>query len=631
MLRMARTEEKRTRIKWFHARSVFFGTDASSLSDGLAFARDCDHEDARCLASLFPGSAPATKEEAAAVFLTHPDDARCLCWASWLDAEPRVELMQRAADMGYAWAQYKLDVFLVGKDCDLLEKAAAQGDPDAMSRLAAVLCSGCRSPEIDMSRARLLWLEAAKLGNHDAQFNYSIYGCVPHTPEHLEWLRRAGVGKDTAFHVWYLLSFSVREDLKLFDDGGSGRRVFETGGALAVIKGWRKNPQDAEITTACERAVSLFEQWCAEARRTILCWLWIAKRLDVSKDIRLLIADLLWDQRAAWSERERSSTDWQRKIADRLLKVHTDILRMAETEEKRDRIKWFHARRAFFERRMRIEGLALARQCMHEDARLLVSIFPDGVAKLQHASTALAKIFLAQSGGDMRCLCWTACCDGDFFYSLMEQSAKGGCAWAQASYASVLGAFPDQRIFWYEKAAAQGEREAMVWIGENLMEEYKSDKDEKKKLKAQALFREAAELGDDMGQFLYATHGCVKDSAEQYAWMRRSAIQNNCDAVSYFSEVAAQQVELYYRGASGRLLFEIGAALAAEGGQDWWNIDYADQKRIKTLYQECCSDAVKGIMCWLWLAQKLDVSKDIRVMIADLVWDERAAWSEQKM
>ncbi len=30
-------------------------------------------------------------------------------------------------------------------------------------------------------------------------------------------------------------------------------------------------------------------------------------------------------------------------------------------------------------------------------------------------------------------------------------------------------------------------------------------------------------------------------------------------------------------------------------------------------------------MCWLWVARQLAVAKDVRLMIADLIWYERAA------
>jgi hypothetical protein len=62
------------------------------------------------------------------------------------------------------------------------------------------------------------------------------------------------------------------------------------------------------------------------------------------------------------------------------LKIHADMLRMAKTKEKQEAIKWYHARRVFFNRSdmSLADGLRLARESQHEDARSLVSLFPGG-------------------------------------------------------------------------------------------------------------------------------------------------------------------------------------------------------------------------------------------------------------
>ncbi len=80
ILRMAQSEEKKERIKWFHAMHVFFSRGDTACASGLELARLCKHEDARFLTSLFPSGASPTKGEAGAVFLSH-DDARCKAWA----------------------------------------------------------------------------------------------------------------------------------------------------------------------------------------------------------------------------------------------------------------------------------------------------------------------------------------------------------------------------------------------------------------------------------------------------------------------------------------------------------------------------------------------------------------------
>ncbi len=66
VLKMANTKEKRDAIKWFYARSVFFGA-FRSFADGLALARQSENADARFLVALFAGEAPCTSDEVLAV------------------------------------------------------------------------------------------------------------------------------------------------------------------------------------------------------------------------------------------------------------------------------------------------------------------------------------------------------------------------------------------------------------------------------------------------------------------------------------------------------------------------------------------------------------------------------------
>ncbi len=34
-------------------------------------------------------------------------------------------------------------------------------------------------------------------------------------------------------------------------------------------------------------------------------------------------------------------------------------------------------------------------------------------------------------------------------------------------------------------------------------------------------------------------------------------------------------------------------------------------------------------MCWLWLSAAKNVVKDVRLLVADLIWNDRTAWSER--
>ncbi len=297
VLKMAKSEEQREAIKWFHARSTFFAHgDEPDVAGGLALARESEHPDARFLASLFPENASGVAwqwEEASDVFLAQGDEPRSLCWAVSCGAEPREDLLRRSAEGGCAWgaAMYS-SCSSKGDKLALLEKAAAQSDPDALYRLCD--CEGMEE------RAAELLRRGAEVGDPDCQYTFAKKCFAEDAVERFEWLRRAAVQDHV--RAWVELKRVAMEQITLRDGGGSGRLLYEIGAAFAQMTLTRLY-NDAE-ESAKGFAASFFTRCNEEARKSVQCWLWLAKKeKNVAKDIRLLISDLIWDQRAAWSER----------------------------------------------------------------------------------------------------------------------------------------------------------------------------------------------------------------------------------------------------------------------------------------------------------------------------------------
>ncbi len=115
VLKMAKTEEKRELIKWYYARRSFFGDQGKerAFRDGLALARQCLHQDALFLVSLFPSGWLKTNEEAASVFLARRDDPRSLCWGALcaylgriLEHRDMNDMFRQSGAAGYAWGFY---------------------------------------------------------------------------------------------------------------------------------------------------------------------------------------------------------------------------------------------------------------------------------------------------------------------------------------------------------------------------------------------------------------------------------------------------------------------------------------------------------------------------------------------
>ncbi len=237
------------------------------------------------------------------------DDARCLCWAVACGTDSEEEL-KRSADMGYAWAQVLLANLLSPSDVELvlLEKAAAHGEATAFFWLAHRLWDSEERTEDDKKRAKILWRQAG-LGDGDSQLEVAERCSVSGSPEQLAWLRHSAL-QDNPFALQLATAFLPGEVCK-YDDGCSGRALHEIAIALDSLPEWR-NGESPEMVAAGERALELLNQWHGEAKRAVTCWIWLARQEGTPKDIRLLIADLIWDERAAWSERNGT-----RLIADK--------------------------------------------------------------------------------------------------------------------------------------------------------------------------------------------------------------------------------------------------------------------------------------------------------------------------
>ncbi len=303
VLKMAKSKEKREAIKWFYARRVFF--IVKNLPLGLELARESEHPDARYFASLFPGAAPQTNAGAVEVFVAQRDEPRALCWASVclaLDPDIRCheELLRRSAQGGDAWGQVILSRYDDNAPVELLENALAQGEPEALHLQACRLFAQIERNAAHEAAAAKFFREGAELGNVDCQYEYGMLCSSRDSLAQFEWLRRAAM-QNHFDSICHFVMEAVRF-VALYDGGGSGRIVYEIGAASAGSNNTWPG-MDEKQRAANERAVSLYKLWNEEAKRAVLCWLWLAREKNVVKDIRRLIADLIWEERAAWSER----------------------------------------------------------------------------------------------------------------------------------------------------------------------------------------------------------------------------------------------------------------------------------------------------------------------------------------
>jgi hypothetical protein len=271
------------------------------MGEGLRLARLCKHEEAKWLVGLFPGEAPVCGLKAQDIFLAQGEDARALCFGGvvygWRD-----DLIRWAAELGCALAQGMMANADGVERVAWAEMATAQKDPSGMARLALFCMSGEGCQE-NKTRGLILFKEAAELEDAFAQFCYGHDAFSEHEPERYVWLVKAACkGMEAARSE---MAGEIPKQLKIFDNGGSGRIVFAIGAALSAVD----KPAifvEKESLNSAQRTMVLYDHWCRMAKEAIRYWIAIGARLKgINKDMRMLIARLLWAERASWSEREK--------------------------------------------------------------------------------------------------------------------------------------------------------------------------------------------------------------------------------------------------------------------------------------------------------------------------------------
>jgi hypothetical protein len=290
-----------TQLEWYKIRDTFFGFNCVSENIPLAIemASSCEHPDALWLTTACRGKDVTTKEDAKRVFSAlGQNDARALCF-SWLcgtllersDFAP----LLRAAELGFAFAQ----TWLVDRmeQFELSKLAAAQGERDGFFNLG--LCfrdgEGC---EQDLDKAKENFLRASELGDVSAMIELSaLLDCSD--AQRWRWM---GQGAVLGLSWLFLAKFS--EQVELFNSGsGSALAVFAIGRALQghVNEGKKRVFNSGYNFGSCiglaKQAIAFYEAQIKATKDAMRAWSLVGIKLKVVKDVRKLIAKLIWDAR----------------------------------------------------------------------------------------------------------------------------------------------------------------------------------------------------------------------------------------------------------------------------------------------------------------------------------------------
>lgn len=274
-----------------------------NISLALELAASCRHPDAVWLTKVCAGKNVTTKEDAQRVFssLLGENDARALCFAFMLDCpvlgDP-VALLRKSALLGCAFAQAWMASLAKGEDeFKFAELAAAQGERDGFSTLAWCYQNGTGC-EADSEASDRNFFLASEHGHVRSMINAGYRFLESDARRWKWWGRAAGLGLSYTF----LSTFTRQVDL--YNAGsGSTAVMSEIGRALRgrVNEGARSIFSTQyyfdSLVGPAKQAIAFHEAQIKACRKAVDEWTKVALRLRVVKDVRIVIAKLIWDSR----------------------------------------------------------------------------------------------------------------------------------------------------------------------------------------------------------------------------------------------------------------------------------------------------------------------------------------------
>jgi hypothetical protein len=293
-------------IKWWDALDLIAGSRVDEdVERGLQMARSCDHPDARWLSSLFPAGVAVTKEGVERVMLEQGEDPRAMHIAWTLGRRIDSTLLQRAAERGYAPSQamYSLRCSLRSpvESFELAQKASAQGDRRGLCQLGCCLFRGAGC-EADRERAIDLFKRAAALDLPLAQYIYSESAFGRADWEKYFWWGRA------ASRGYAHLSFcrAICGLLVSFENGENCRILHTVGPLLrgtvdAANYTLFGKSVPSDVSNQLVRVVQLHNAMLDRARAAVHCWSVAGRRIGVVRDVRVMIAKMVWEEAWRWS------------------------------------------------------------------------------------------------------------------------------------------------------------------------------------------------------------------------------------------------------------------------------------------------------------------------------------------
>jgi hypothetical protein len=293
-----------TLLEWYKIRDTCFGDNFvdQNIPLALELASSCQHPDARWFTEACAGKDVTTKEDAHRVFSAlRQNDARALCFGWMFDDDDEEEdwaPLRHSAELGFAFAQGVISGWAFGEEkFKFAQLAAAQSERDGFYELGLCFCDG-EGCEQDLDKAKENFLLASELGHVWAMNR--LGGLLNESDsQRWRWLgRAAGLGRSYLF----LASFVKQVEL-LISGAESAGAVFAIGQALQghVNEGSRTIFNDGDdfesLIVPAKQAIAFYETQIHGTRNAMHAWTQVGMRWKVVKDVRKLIAKLIWDSR----------------------------------------------------------------------------------------------------------------------------------------------------------------------------------------------------------------------------------------------------------------------------------------------------------------------------------------------
>jgi hypothetical protein len=292
------------RNKWADVVDRWIGTESRSGDpvEALRLARKCQHKDAQWLRSLLPEREEGwTERQIEAAFSSHTNEPRSLFffYALWEFPSERMNECRLAAVAGYPPAQVHYGKRAPMPDEERFEwfrKASEAGDRSGTLEMAGCLlrAKGCTR---DVAGGVALLRRAAEAGHIEAMYSYGSCGFTENDPERYEWYcRAAALGDRDALDELHEAAALADPGACMFEMGrGCKRHLDVAQGTLFAVQ------LDEDSLEDIQKVIAYYDECVQRAKRAVDCWSLVGARLGVVKDVRIVVARLIWED--LWKRR----------------------------------------------------------------------------------------------------------------------------------------------------------------------------------------------------------------------------------------------------------------------------------------------------------------------------------------